>query len=83
MDQSLILARETWQHQNSDDDVMSANCDVITNFQNMVNLEQSRSRIPDSWSVKLTYSLRVTFYLTKTEKRTKKSLMDNMRILLL
>ena len=41
-------------------------------FQFMVNLEQSRSWIPDSWSVILTFSL--TFCLTKTENRTKKSL---------
>ena len=38
----------------------------------MANLEQSRSRIPDVESVKLTFSLRITFYLTKTENRTKK-----------
>ena len=35
---------------------------------------QSRSRIPDSQSVKLTFSKKPTFYLTKTENRTKKSL---------
>ena len=40
----------------------------------MVNLEQSESWIPDALSVKLTFSLKVTFYLTKTENRTKKSL---------
>ena len=38
----------------------------------VANLEQSGSRIPDAWSVKLTFSLIVTFYLTKTENRTKK-----------
>ena len=35
------------------------------------NLEQSGSQIPDSWSVKLTFSLTLTFYFTKTENRTK------------
>ena len=40
----------------------------------MVNLEQSGSRVPDAWSVKLTFSLIATFYLTKTGNRTKKSL---------
>ena len=40
----------------------------------MVNLEQSGSRIPDAWSVKLKFTLIVTFYLTKTVNRTKKSL---------
>ena len=34
-------------------------------------LEQSRSWIPDKLSVKLTFSLKVTFYLTKTENITK------------
>ena len=29
---------------------------------------------PDAWSVKPTFSFKVTFYLTKTENRTKKSL---------
>ena len=45
-------------------------------FQFMVNSEQSRSRIAGAQFVKLTFSLIVTFYLTKTktENRTKKSL---------
>ena len=48
---------------------------IITSFsffQYMANLEQSGSRIPNAWSVKLTFWLAVTFYLTKTENRTKK-----------
>ena len=40
----------------------------------MTDSEQSRSRIPGAWSVVLTFSLKATFYLTKTENRTKKSL---------
>ena len=36
----------------------------------MANLEQSASRIPDAWSVKLTFSLTATFCITKTENRT-------------
>ena len=43
-------------------------------FQFMANLEQSGSRIRDTWSVKLKFSLIVAFYLTRTESRTKKSL---------
>ena len=43
-------------------------------FQFIVNLEQSGSRIPDAESAKLMFSLIVTFYLTKTKNRTKKSL---------
>ena len=37
-----------------------------------VNLKQTGGQIPDEWSVKLTYPLRVKFYLTKTENRIKK-----------
>ena len=57
-----------------DDDVLSAYCDVILIFRFMANLEQSGSRILDTWSVKLTFPLIVTFYLIKTRNRTKKSL---------
>ena len=48
-----------------DDDVMSINCDILLFFQFMVNLEQTGSQIPDVCSVKLTFSLRVTFYPKK------------------
>ena len=43
-------------------------------YQFMANLEKSGNLIPGAWSVKLTFSLTVTFYLTKNEKRTKESL---------
>ena len=43
-------------------------------FQFMANLQSCGSRIPDGWSIKFTLSLTITFYLTKTENRTKKSL---------
>ena len=42
-------------------------------FQNMANLAQSRSQIPDAQPVKVIFSLTITFYL-KTENRTKKKL---------
>ena len=42
-------------------------------YQFIANLELSESRIPDAWSVKLIFSLKETFYLTKTENRIKKS----------
>ena len=45
-------------------------------FQFMTNVEQSRSRIPDAWSVKFTFSLIVTFYLSETENIIKKSLTE-------
>ena len=38
----------------------------------MANLEEYRSRIPDAWSIILNISWKTTFYLTKTEKITKK-----------
>ena len=37
----------------------------------MANLELSGSSIQDAESVKLTFSLKITFYLTKTEKELK------------
>ena len=37
----------------------------------VANFERSGSRIPDAWSIILTFPLLTTFYLTKTEKRTK------------
>ena len=45
-------------------------------FQFMANLELSGNRIPDALLVKITFPLIVTFYLTKTENKTKKSLMQ-------
>ena len=52
-------------------------CQQIMNlllfFQFIADLEQPRSWIPDAWSVILTFSLRRTFCLTKTENITKKS----------
>ena len=43
-------------------------------FQFMASLEQSESWILYALSIKLTFSFRVTFYLAKTENRTKTSL---------
>ena len=43
-------------------------------FQFMANFEQSGSWSPDAYSVNLIFLLIVTFYLTKTKNRTKKSL---------
>ena len=40
----------------------------------MANLEQSGNQTPEAWSVKLIFSLRVTFYPTKIENRSKKYL---------
>ena len=56
---------------NFDEDGMSANCDVIVIF---LICCQFGAILPDAWSVKLIFSLIATFYLTKAENRTKKSL---------
>ena len=45
-------------------------------FQFTANLEQSGSQVPNVESVKLIFSLITTFYLTKTENRTEKALME-------
>ena len=57
-------------------DVMSENYGVIVIFWILSNLEQSRGRIPDTESAKVMFSVIVTFCLTKTENRTKKSLIQ-------
>ena len=43
-------------------------------FGSLANLEQSGGRIAETESAKVTFSVVVTFCLTKTENRTKKSL---------
>ena len=52
-----------------DDDVMSANCDNIAFFRFTANFQPSGSWIPSVWSIKLAFSLIVTFFLhnLKTE----------------
>ena len=40
-------------------------------FRFMDNLRESGRRIPVVWSVKLTFSFTVSFYLTRTENRNK------------
>ena len=58
--------------------LMMTSCqEIVTSlsfFQSLTNLEQSGSQIPDAWSIKLSFSLIVTFYVTKNGNRTKKSL---------
>ena len=50
---------------------------IVTSFPSfefLANLEQSGGRIPDTDSAKVMFSVTVTFCLTKTENKTKKSL---------
>ena len=42
----------------------------------ITTLHPPQSWIPVAWSIKLTFSLTIPFYLTKTKNRTKKSLTD-------
>ena len=51
------------------DDLMSSNCDVMPYYQFMTNSKQSGSRIADIYSVKLTFLLTLTLFLTKTKDR--------------
>ena len=62
--------RNTTMSKKIDGDFISTKCD----FQFTDNLEPSGSRILDAWSIKLAFLLIETFYLLKTENRTKKSL---------
>ena len=50
-----------------DNDFMLANCDVTVIFPIFDHLQQFETPIPDAWYIKLTFSLMVTFYFTKTE----------------
>ena len=50
--------------------VMTANCDVIVIFL-IYGQFGAIQKLDSGWSVKLTFSLKVTFYLAKTENRTK------------
>ena len=43
-------------------------------FRFIVDLEQSGTQIPDTWSMTLIFSLIAIFHLKKCENRTKKSL---------
>ena len=51
---------------------------MMSFFQFMANLEITGSQIPDALPVKITCPLTATFYLTKTENRTKKSLIQHL-----
>ena len=57
-----------------DVDVLPENLTSLSFFGFLTNLEQSGGRIPDTESVKVIFSVIVTFCLTETENRAKKSL---------
>ena len=57
-----------------DVDVMSENYDVIVIFRIFGQFGAVRRRIPDKESAKVMFSVIATFFRTKSENRTKKSL---------
>ena len=67
-----ICKRNTATSRTINDDVMLTNFYVVAIFQFKVNLEQSESRIQNVWSLIFLFLLTVTFYLTKTDNRTKR-----------
>ena len=73
---SKICKRNTAKSKTINNDVILTNCYLVVIFQFKANLEQYESRILDTWSVILLFSLTVIFYLTKTENRTKTSLIQ-------
>ena len=56
------------------DDIMSANFNVNVFPQFLANWQPSGSRTPDILSIKLAFLITITFYLTKPEHKTEKSL---------
>ena len=64
-----LYNRNKTTSKNFDDDIMSENCDNIIIF--LIYGKFGAIQNLDSKSAKLMFSLIVTFYLTKIEKRTK------------
>ena len=62
--------RSTTTSKKLNDDVMPKNCDIIFFIRFMVNLHPFRIWIPNLWFINLTFSLTITFYLTKLENKT-------------
>ena len=59
--------RNTATTKKIDDDIMLAICDVNVFIPIYGYMQPSGSRILNAWSIKLRFSLAITFYLTKTE----------------
>ena len=69
-----LYKRNTATSRTINEDFMLTNFYVVVIFQFKANLEQSESRIQEVRSLILLFSLTVTFYITKTDNRTKTSL---------
>ena len=66
--------KNTTMSKKIDDDFVSANMTSLSFFRLMVNLKQFGRRIPDAWSMILSFSSITTFDQTENENKTKKSL---------
>ena len=66
--------RNTATSNKFDDSALSPNFDVTVIFSSHGQFGAIWNPYSGGWSVKLTFPLKVTFYLTKSENRTKKSL---------
>ena len=69
------LSGETWKQKKIDDDFMSANGDFVVIFFIYFKFGTIRKTVSDLCSLKRICLLTITFFLTKTESRNKKSLM--------
>ena len=61
--------RNTEMSKKVDNDIMLTNCDVIIFIPINVQFPSIRSPIPDAWSIKLPFSLTITFYFKKSPKQ--------------
>ena len=59
---------------NFDNDVISGNCDVLSFFKFLANLEQPGDRIPDTESAKGMFSVKATFFVLQKLKTELKNL---------
>ena len=62
--------KSTVKPKQTDDDVMQANFNPLFSFKTKDNLQPFENLYPDAWSIKLTFSIIVTFRFTKTGNRT-------------
>ena len=71
---TILDKRNTATSRKFDNDVMWATFASLSFFQFIDNLQISRNRFPWAGSIKLTFSLKITFHRTKCENRTELNL---------
>ena len=67
-----IDKRNTAASKKIDNNICQQIVTPLSFFQFMANLQPPESWIQNTWLIKLTFSLTITFYRTTTENRTKK-----------